>query len=60
MEYEEFLKLEEANKVTDMLLKLYRQVTRFNVAHPTLRVPIADEIQVWHEEFKKEKQNVHS
>ncbi len=57
MEYGEFLKLEEATKVSAMLLKLYKQVTRFNLAHPTLRVSMPTDIHRWHEEFKKCKQN---
>ena len=47
----------DRDKVTEMLIKLYKQVTSFNVAHPTLRVHMPHEIYKWYKEEIKEKEN---
>jgi len=49
--------MEERDKVTEMLIKLYQQVTSFNIAHPTLRVHIPHEIYKWYKEEIKGKEN---
>ena len=48
---------QERNQLHDMLLKLYKQVTRFNIAHPTLRVCMSTNMHRWYEEEIKEKEN---
>jgi len=49
--------MNERDDVREMLARLYRKVTRFNVAHPTLRVPMPIDISSWYEEEIKEKEN---